>query len=187
MSGNTSSNEIRVDGLEHDLFKALRRLAKSKEDFDQLTNVNLELQKEIDILVTEIQEVLDENEDCQKQIGPLKVNLFELKCTNSGLLQEHDAVLETLQVQNEEQLKGVLSKDEVEEIVQQARTEELSRIEIMFGEQHRMQSAMVQMEQQKDRLEQEIDRLQGLLLQRHGSASRSDRRHSNIQTQSSQT
>jgi hypothetical protein len=152
----TTSNK--AEQLQKDLDAALQCLSHTDQhDKETLLQANKDLQDENDILVTEIQNVIEEAQDLHRLNGALQE-------TNKELVQERAVLLDTLNAHSHVSPAGGMTAKEVEEKIQQVRTEERSRIALMFGERRRWAESMEKLQSQKDGLEQEADRLRKILL-----------------------
>jgi hypothetical protein len=152
----TTSNE--VEQLRKDLNAALLCLSGTEQhDKETLLQANKDLHDENENLVTEIQNVIEEAEGLDRLNGALQD-------THRELVQERDALLDTINAHSHVSPTGGMTAKEVEEKMQQVRTEERSRIALMFGERRRWEESMEKIQSQKDGLEQEIDRLRKILL-----------------------
>jgi hypothetical protein len=151
----TTSNE--VEQLRKDLNAALQCLSHIEQhDKETLLQANKDLQDENDNLVTEIQNVIEEAQDLHRLNGALQK-------TKKELVQERDALLDTINAHSHVSPTGGMTAKEVEEKIQQVRTEERSRIALLFGERRRWEESMKKLQSQKDGVEQDADRLLKIL------------------------
>jgi hypothetical protein len=144
-----------VEQLQADLNTALRCLEEA-EHYKQQTHLAVQaLEDENEELVDEIQDMLDEEQEMQTRIQTMALESARLKLQNKCLQEDRDALTDRL-LRDETNLNTKYSQPELELKIEQARTEERSKIFSIMGEQQRAHDT-TQME--KDQMQVELERL----------------------------
>jgi hypothetical protein len=156
MSNNMSASS--VEQLQEDVYTALQCLEEA-EQYKERTHLTMQaLEDENQELVDEVQDMLDEEEQMQTHIRTMAVQNARLKLQNTCLQEERDALTDRL-LGDETDLNTKYSQAELELKIEQARTEERSKIVSIVGEQQRAHDTIQTLQMEKDQMQVELERL----------------------------
>jgi hypothetical protein len=147
-----------VEQLQADLCTALQSLEEA-EHYKQRIHLAVQaLEDENEELVYEVQDMLDEEQEMQTCIQTTAVETARLKLQHKCLEEDRDALTDRL-LRDETNLNTKYSQAELELKIEQARTEERSKIVYIVGEQQRAHDTIRTLQKEKDQMQVELERL----------------------------
>jgi hypothetical protein len=153
-----SNMSASVEQLQADVYTALQCLDEA-ESYKQRTILAVRaLEHENEELVEEVQDMLDEEQEMQTRIQTVAVENARLKLQNKCLEEDRDALTDCL-LHDETNPNTKYSQAELELKIEQARTEERSKIVSIAGEQQRAHDTIQTLQKEKDQMQAELERL----------------------------
>jgi hypothetical protein len=147
-----------VEQLQADVCTALQCLDEA-ESYKQRTILAVQaLEHENEELVEEVQDMLDEEQEMQTHIQIVAIEYARLKLQNKCLQEDRDALTDCL-LHDETNPNTKYSQAELELKIEQARTEERSKIVSIAGEQQRAHDTIQTLQKEKDQMQAELERL----------------------------